>query len=84
MKPLYDNKKWQNPALPLMPAPKATFKEIETVQTCSYCGGRVTGLHLPKPERINGKRIPASHAACIESAKNPLFDMSERVLGKHD
>lgn len=82
MKTLYDNKKWHNPHLPLMPAPNATFKEFEQVQTCSYCGGRVTGTALPKPERINGKRIPVSHKDCIASAKNPLFDMPERKLGR--
>lgn len=82
MKTLYDNKKWRNPALLLMPSPNATFKAFEEVQTCSYCGGRVTGIALQKPERINGKRGYASHKDCIEAAKNPLFDMSERKLDR--
>lgn len=68
---------WSNRQLPLMPAPDAVSKPATFAQTCSYCGGReVSEKPLPPPARINGKRIPQAHKDCIESAKNPLFDMN--------
>jgi hypothetical protein len=75
---------WSNPLLPLMPAPNSEYKPLPKSQTCQYCGGREEGEELPPPSRINGKRIPQAHKACLEAAAHPLFDMSEKSLHKRE
>lgn len=78
-------KKLINLHLPLMPAPSATFSLGFNPPRCQFCGGRgnegdaITGSKL-----VNGKRIPPSHKACLESAANPMFDLDDpKLRGGH-